>query len=118
MDRRPCFATARVEIKNLFFTGSDYLTVDDGIFHSNDWEPFHGEFAIDPESGAILRLTLRADLEPKMPARSDRTSWLSMGRKYLEAVPTSARQEASPFRDNGHYRHARMERKLQSLCAF
>jgi len=58
--------------KNLFFTGSDYLTFDDGLFHSKDWEPFHGEFAIDPESGAILRLTLQADLEPRMPQeRSD-----------------------------------------------
>ena len=28
---------------------------------------YHGEFAIDPESGAILRLTVQADLEPRLP---------------------------------------------------
>jgi hypothetical protein len=29
--------------------------------------PFHGEFSIDPESGAILRLTMQADLRPRLP---------------------------------------------------
>jgi hypothetical protein len=58
--------------KHLFFTGSDYLTIYDGSAHSRDYEPFHGEFAIDPASGAILRLTLQADLEPRLPLdRSD-----------------------------------------------
>ena len=28
---------------------------------------YHGELMIDPESGAILRLTVEADLEPRMP---------------------------------------------------
>jgi VWFA-related protein len=33
---------------------------------------FHGEFAIDPASGAVLRLTVEADLEPRLPLeRSD-----------------------------------------------
>jgi hypothetical protein len=58
--------------KNLYFTGSEYLTIDDSLAHSKDYEPFHGEFAIDPASGAILRLTLEADLEPRLPLdRSD-----------------------------------------------
>jgi VWFA-related protein len=58
--------------KNLFFTGSDYITLDDGLAQSMDYEPFHGEFAIDPASGAILRLTLEADLKPRQPLdRSD-----------------------------------------------
>jgi VWFA-related protein len=58
--------------KNLFFTGSDYVTIDDSLARSKEYEPFHGEFAIDPASGAILRLTLEADLEPRLPLdRSD-----------------------------------------------
>lgn len=28
---------------------------------------YHGELAIDPETGSILRLTVQADLEPRMP---------------------------------------------------
>jgi VWFA-related protein len=58
--------------KNLYFTSSDYLTIDDSVAQSKAYEPFHGEFAIDPASGAILRLTLEADLEPRLPLdRSD-----------------------------------------------
>ncbi len=34
--------------------------------------PFHGEIAVDPSTGAILRLTIQADLEWRLPlARSD-----------------------------------------------
>jgi hypothetical protein len=29
--------------------------------------PFHGEFAIDPKTGAILRLTMQAALDPRLP---------------------------------------------------
>jgi hypothetical protein len=58
--------------KNLYFTASDYLTMEDSLAKSVEYEPFHGEFAIDPASGAILRLTLEADLEPRLPLdRSD-----------------------------------------------
>jgi VWFA-related protein len=58
--------------KNLYFTASDYLTIHDSVARSRGYEPFHGEFAIDPASGAILRLTLEADLEPRLPLdRSD-----------------------------------------------
>ncbi len=53
--------------KKLYFTVSDYLTIDDSVALSKRYEPFHGEFAIDPASGAILRLTLEADLEPRLP---------------------------------------------------
>jgi VWFA-related protein len=58
--------------KNLYFTDSDYLTIYDSVALSKQYEPFHGEFAFDPASGAILRLTLEADLEPRLPLdRSD-----------------------------------------------
>jgi VWFA-related protein len=58
--------------KNLYFIASDYLTIHDSVALSKGYEPFHGEFAIDPASGAILRLTLEADLEPRLPLdRSD-----------------------------------------------
>jgi hypothetical protein len=53
--------------KNLYFTASDYLTIHDGVARSEGYEPFHGEFAIDPASGAILRLTLETDFEPRLP---------------------------------------------------
>src|ERR1700722_6256022 len=58
--------------KDLYFTASDYLTIHDSVAPRKGYEPFHGEFAIDPASGAILRLTLEADLEPRLPLdRSD-----------------------------------------------
>jgi VWFA-related protein len=58
--------------KNLYFTASDYLTIHDSVARSTGYEPFHGEFAVDPASGAILRLTLEADFEPRLPLdRSD-----------------------------------------------
>jgi VWFA-related protein len=58
--------------KNLYSTSSDYLTIDDSVAQSKEYEPFHGEFAIDPASGAVLRLTVEADLEPRLPLdRSD-----------------------------------------------
>jgi hypothetical protein len=58
--------------KNLYFTASDYLAIDDSVARSKSYKPFHGEFAIDPASGAILRLTLEADLEPRLQLdRSD-----------------------------------------------
>ena len=58
--------------KNLYFTGFDSITIEDQTVESRGYEPFHGELAIDPESGAILRLTLEGDLEPRLPLdRSD-----------------------------------------------
>ncbi len=58
--------------KDLYLTASDYLTIHDSVARRKAYEPFHGEFAIDPASGAILRLTLEADLEPRLPLdRSD-----------------------------------------------
>jgi VWFA-related protein len=58
--------------KELYLTASDYLTIHDSVARRGEYEPFHGEFAIDPASGAILRLTLEADLEPRLPLdRSD-----------------------------------------------
>jgi VWFA-related protein len=53
--------------KDLYFTASHYLTINDSVARSQEYEPFHGEFAIDPASGAVLRLTLEADLEPRLP---------------------------------------------------
>jgi VWFA-related protein len=49
-----------------FFVGFGYLA-DDEVFPFKEKVPFHGEFAVDPASGAILRLTVQADLEPRLP---------------------------------------------------
>ena len=56
----------------LFYVGFGYLTNDDRMIPLQKKARFHGEFAIDPASGAILRLTMQADLEPRLPLeRSD-----------------------------------------------
>jgi VWFA-related protein len=49
-----------------FFVGFGYLA-NDMMFPFNEKVPFHGELAVDPASGAILRLTVQADLEPRLP---------------------------------------------------
>lgn len=46
--------------------------VGTGVFQLNTG--YHGEITIDPESGAVLRLTVEADLEPSLPI--DRSSIL------------------------------------------
>jgi VWFA-related protein len=56
----------------LFLVGFGYLASDDRLVDYQQKAPFHGEFAVDPASGAILRLTVQADLKPALPlARSD-----------------------------------------------
>jgi VWFA-related protein len=56
----------------LYYVGFGYLTNDDRVASLEKRARFHGEFAIDPASGAILRLTVQADLEPRLPLeRSD-----------------------------------------------
>jgi VWFA-related protein len=56
----------------LFLVGFGYLASDDRLVDYQQKTPFHGEFAVDPASGAILRLTVQADLRPALPlARSD-----------------------------------------------
>jgi VWFA-related protein len=50
-----------------FYTGFGYLTDDDRVVQAQKRARFHGEFGIDPGSGAILRLTVEADLEPRLP---------------------------------------------------
>jgi VWFA-related protein len=55
-----------------FYTGFGYLADDDRVVQAEKKSRFHGEFAVDPASGAILRLTVQADVEPRLPlARSD-----------------------------------------------
>ncbi len=55
-----------------FLVGFGYLANDNGMVYLKEQVPFHGEFAVDPASGAILRLTVQADLEPRLPLeRSD-----------------------------------------------
>jgi VWFA-related protein len=49
-----------------FFVGFGYLAYD-LVFPFNEKVPFHGELTVDPASGAILRLTVQADLEPRLP---------------------------------------------------
>jgi VWFA-related protein len=56
----------------LFFVGFGYLANDDRMVPFQKKAAFHGEFAVDPASGAILRLTVQADLEARLPLeRSD-----------------------------------------------
>ena len=56
----------------LFYLGTSYLTNDDRMVPFEKRARFHGELAINPASGAILRLTIQADLEPRLPLeRSD-----------------------------------------------
>jgi hypothetical protein len=55
-----------------FLVGFGYLANDNGIVYLKERFPFHGELAVDPASGAIVRLTVQADLEPRLPLeRSD-----------------------------------------------
>jgi hypothetical protein len=55
-----------------FYTGFGYLADDDRVLQAQKKSRFHGEFAVDPASGAIFRLTVQADVEPRLPlARSD-----------------------------------------------
>ena len=53
--------------KPLYATGAEYLARDDTTIPFLASEPFHGEIAIDAESGAILRLTVQADLPLRFP---------------------------------------------------
>jgi hypothetical protein len=57
---------------SLFLVGSDYLTNSDTVIPFERPARFHGEIAIDPANGAVLRLSMQADLEPRLPLeRSD-----------------------------------------------
>jgi VWFA-related protein len=49
-----------------FFVGFGYLAHDE-VVPFKEKVPFHGELGVDPASGAILRLTVQADLEPRLP---------------------------------------------------
>ncbi|AXC09715.1 hypothetical protein ACPOL_0334 [Acidisarcina polymorpha] len=53
--------------KPLFAVGAESLSEDGKIVPFQMNVPFHGELAIDPQSGAILRLTMQADFQPRMP---------------------------------------------------
>ncbi len=50
-----------------FEVGYCCLPDDDGTRTFRKLASFHGEIAIDPASGAVLRLTLKADLKPDLP---------------------------------------------------
>jgi VWFA-related protein len=57
--------------KSRFQVGFCCLLEGDGTTRYEKLTGYHGEVAIDPENGTILRLTLEADLEPNLPlARS------------------------------------------------
>ena len=51
----------------LFLVGFGYLANDGRMVQIQKKARFHGEVAVDPASGAILRLTVQADLEPRLP---------------------------------------------------
>jgi hypothetical protein len=56
----------------LYLVGSKYLTIDDRVIPFEKQARFHGEIAVDPATGEIFRLTMQADLEPRLPLiRSD-----------------------------------------------
>jgi hypothetical protein len=56
----------------LFVVGSKYLRYDDTVIPFATQARFHGEIAVDPATGEILRLTMQADFEPRLPLkRSD-----------------------------------------------
>ena len=82
-----------------FFVGFGYLA-NDLVFPFSEKVPFHGELAVDPASGAILRLTVQADLEPRLPL--DRSGVMVEYTPVVIGEKTySARQEVFPCRDNG-----------------
>jgi VWFA-related protein len=45
------------------------LALDQGMISFRRSAAFHGEFAVDPDTGHILRLTVEADLEPRLPLK-------------------------------------------------
>ncbi len=51
----------------LFAVGFCCLADPDGTIHFQKKSGFHGEMAIDPDTGAILRIDVLADLEPRLP---------------------------------------------------
>jgi VWFA-related protein len=51
----------------IFKVGSEFLTQDGTVIPFEKNVFFHGELAIDPESGAILRLTMQSDIGPRLP---------------------------------------------------
>jgi hypothetical protein len=53
-----------------FEVGFCCLADPDGTIRFDRLAAYHGEVAIDPASGAILRLTVNANLEPRMPMLS------------------------------------------------
>jgi hypothetical protein len=56
----------------LFFAEFCCLAIDFDSIPFSKPAPFHGEIAVDPSTGAILRLTIQADLEWRLPLnRSD-----------------------------------------------
>ena len=55
----------------VFVVSFTYLGADTSVPIRSE-APFHGEFAVDPTTGAILRITIQADLQPRLPLeRSD-----------------------------------------------
>ncbi|HTX76589.1 MAG TPA: VWA domain-containing protein [Terracidiphilus sp.] len=44
--------------------------IDEGMIAFRRDVPFHGEFAVDPDTGHILRLTVQADLAPRLPLQN------------------------------------------------
>ena len=63
----------RVPQETPFFTAGFCCLADDfGTIAFKKAAPFHGEIAVDPSTGAVMRLTIQADLEWRLPLeRSD-----------------------------------------------
>ena len=65
--RRAVFHYKVPEAAASFLVGFCCLPVDYKQVPFEKKASVHGEFAIDPDTGAILRLTVEADLEPRLP---------------------------------------------------
>ena len=58
----------RVPQETQFFTAEFCCLANDfGAIHFKKSAPFHGEIAVDPSTGAIMRLAIQADLEWRQP---------------------------------------------------
>jgi VWFA-related protein len=69
---RAVFRYAIPEERSHFQVAYCCLPEGDGTISFEKRQGYHGEIAIDPTSGAILRLTMEADLNPALPlVRSD-----------------------------------------------
>ena len=86
--------------KPLYMAGAEYLARNDKAVPFQKSVSFSGEFAIDPESGAVLRLTMIADLEPRLPVDQSKIL-VEYGPVLIGGNTYICRSEVSPFQGSG-----------------